>query len=242
MYLNTMNQPSSFVNPMGSFSANPFQSTGLGAPQGINQSQGCGCQRDINLGLGQMQIMLMEMLMQSLFQLMMSGGQSSGQNQYGASPSAAPIGSNGNSLAPSNSSSQSPSPTAKPAKNGNAAPSSSHKVGKKTGNIVSVPGGKLDSSIAGNFNAMVAAAKKDGVNLRIVSSFRSRAQQEKLYAAYKNGTGNLAAKPGTSNHESGLAIDFANTRGAYAWLKKNAGQFGLKNLPGEPWHYSPSGR
>ena len=111
----------------------------------------------------------------------------------------------------------------------------------KTGKIVNVPGGKVDSSIAGAVKAMMAAAKKDGVTLGIESSFRSRAEQEKLYAAYQNGTGNLAAKPGTSNHESGLAIDFKNTPGAYDWLAKNAGKFGLKNLHGEPWHYSPSG-
>ena len=42
--------------------------------------------------------------------------------------------------------------------------------------------------------------------------------------------------------ESGQAIDFGNTPGAYDWLAKNAGRFGLKNLPGEPWHYSPNGR
>lgn len=118
----------------------------------------------------------------------------------------------------------------------------SSRAGKsKTGKIVNVPGGKVDSSIAGAVKAMMAAAKKDGVTLGIESSFRSRAEQEKLYAAYKNGTGNLAAKPGTSNHESGLAIDFKNTPGAYDWLAKNAGKFGLKNLHGEPWHYSPSG-
>jgi hypothetical protein len=32
-----------------------------------------------------------------------------------------------------------------------------------------------------------------------------------------------------------------NTPGAYDWLAKNAGKFGLKNLHGEPWHSSPSG-
>ena len=89
---------------------------------------------------------------------------------------------------------------------------------------------------------MIAAAKRDGVNLEIRSAHRSRHEQEVLYQKYLNGTGNLAAKPGTSNHESGQAIDFGNTPGAYDWLAKNAGRFGLKNLPGEPWHYSPNGR
>lgn len=116
-------------------------------------------------------------------------------------------------------------------------------VGPKTGRLVDLGGGKkVDSSIAENVRKMIADAKSDGVELRITSAHRSRQQQEELYQKYLNGTGNLAAKPGTSNHESGLAIDFSNTRGAYAWLKKNAGRYGLKNLPSEPWHYSTNGR
>ncbi len=115
------------------------------------------------------------------------------------------------------------------------------KVGAASGNLVTRQGKQLDSSIAGNFDAMVAAAKKDGVNLTITSANRSRAEQEKLYAAYKAGKGNLAAKPGTSNHEKGQAIDFGNTPGAWNWLAKNAEKFGFKNLKGEPWHYSPTG-
>jgi hypothetical protein len=117
------------------------------------------------------------------------------------------------------------------------------KVGSPTGNLVDLGGGKkVDASIAGNVRAMIEAAKRDGVDLKITSAGRSRQEQEVLYQKYLNGTGNLAAKPGTSNHESGLAIDFTNTPGAHAWLAKNAGRFGLKNLPGEPWHYSTTGR
>jgi hypothetical protein len=57
------------------------------------------------------------------------------------------------------------------------------------------------------------------------------------------------AKPGTSFHESGRAIDFRSSRGAinsrskeFAWLKRNAPRYGLFNLPSEPWHWSTSGR
>ena len=115
-------------------------------------------------------------------------------------------------------------------------------VGPKTGQLVDVPGGKVDASIADNVKKMLNDAKKEGVDLQISSSYRSREEQERLYQAYLNGTGNLAAKPGSSNHESGLAIDFKNTSGAYDWLKKNAGRYGLKNLPSEPWHYSTNGK
>lgn len=57
------------------------------------------------------------------------------------------------------------------------------------------------------------------------------------------------ARPGQSMHERGLAIDF--TCGSYGavgsgdpcntFLKANAPDFGLYNLPSEPWHYSSDG-
>jgi hypothetical protein len=53
----------------------------------------------------------------------------------------------------------------------------------------------------------------------VTSDLRNRQEQERLYAryqAYKAGTGPwaaVAAKPGTSNHEMGQAIDVAKTRG-----------------------------
>ena len=56
------------------------------------------------------------------------------------------------------------------------------------------------------------------------------------------------ARPGTSMHEQGLAIDVTSGGGtigsgtsAYSWLKNNAANYGLYNLPGEPWHWSVDG-
>ena len=50
-------------------------------------------------------------------------------------------------------------------------------------------------------------------------------------------------------HEQGLSIDFTQggrtlTRSSsgYQWLRANAGRFGLRNLPSEPWHWSTNGR
>lgn len=125
---------------------------------------------------------------------------------------------------------------------GNSSSGSQGSGESASGQLAERQGEKLDSSIADNFDAMVAAAKKDGVDLQIESGWRSRQEQEVLYQKYLNGTGNLAAKPGTSNHESGQAIDFKNTPGAFEWLEANAARFGLKNLPGEPWHYSVNGK
>jgi LysM repeat protein len=96
-------------------------------------------------------------------------------------------------------------------------------------------------NIAANFDAMVAAAARDGVQLRITSGYRSHAEQVHLWNLYQSGKGNIAARPGTSNHESGDAIDFTNTPGAWAWLKRNSTRFGFKNFAPEPWHYSPTG-
>jgi len=58
------------------------------------------------------------------------------------------------------------------------------------------------------------------------------------------------ARPGHSNHESGLAIDFtvngstikSRQSTAFLWLQANAGAYGLQNLPSEPWHWSVNGK
>ena len=57
------------------------------------------------------------------------------------------------------------------------------------------------------------------------------------------------ARPGSSMHERGLAIDFTyngriiNSRSspAYQWLNANAARYGFYNLPSEPWHWSVNG-
>jgi hypothetical protein len=52
-----------------------------------------------------------------------------------------------------------------------------------------------------------------GIGGRVTSGQRSRSLQEQLYARYQAGTGPLAAKPGTSLHETGGAVDIAKTAG-----------------------------
>lgn len=64
---------------------------------------------------------------------------------------------------------------------------------------------------------------------------RARADQERAYALYVSGRGPLAARPGTSAHERGLAIDVSphpNSR-EVALMR----EFGLGlTVAGEPWH------
>jgi LAS superfamily LD-carboxypeptidase LdcB len=86
---------------------------------------------------------------------------------------------------------------------------------------------------------MRLAAKKDGKNLRIISGFRTMKEQKKLYARWKAGRGNLAAKPGRSNHQNGIALDLNPKEGGNKkWLQKNAGKFDFcRTVPSEDWHY-----
>jgi len=57
------------------------------------------------------------------------------------------------------------------------------------------------------------------------------------------------APPGRSDHERGLAIDFtvngrairSRSSGVFKTLARLAPDFGFKNLPSEPWHWSVTG-
>ncbi|HEY9765446.1 MAG TPA: peptidoglycan-binding protein, partial [Chroococcales cyanobacterium] len=100
--------------------------------------------------------------------------------------------------------------------------------------------GKLiGAGIAKQFDAMVAAAKADGVDLQIVSGYRTHAEQQALCDANPNPM--FVARPGTSNHEKGNAIDYLDSPGAWSWLKRNSTRFGFYNYPAEAWHYSLDG-
>ena len=65
----------------------------------------------------------------------------------------------------------------------------------------------LDSSAMGAFKNAVSELEKSGVQTFIGSTTRSKEEQQKLYDAYKAGTGGIAAAPGTSKHGKGLGID-----------------------------------
>src|SRR5690606_18258144 len=71
----------------------------------------------------------------------------------------------------------------------------------------------------------------------VVSGFRTRAQQAALYARYQAGRGNKAARPGTSMHEKGLAVDFGGQYRRYLGVIQSQGL--LNTVPGEPWHFEP---
>lgn len=88
--------------------------------------------------------------------------------------------------------------------------------------------------------ALNNVARDLGENINVVSGGRTRAEQQFLYDLYLAGKGNLAAKPGTSRHETGRAVD-AYIRGvalgAFKGGKRTADKHGMSfPVPGEDWH------
>lgn len=104
-------------------------------------------------------------------------------------------------------------------------------------------GKSMRADAAAKFNQMKAAARRAGVSLSPVSGFRTMAQQKSLYAAYRAGHGNLAARPGYSNHQGGLSVDVSTngsySSAAYRWLARHGRQYGFVNdVRTEPWHWT----
>jgi LAS superfamily LD-carboxypeptidase LdcB len=105
--------------------------------------------------------------------------------------------------------------------------------------VVEVGWADVEVKTAAAFLKMQAAALKDGISLVVYSGFRTYERQAELYEYYRRGEGNLAAKPGHSNHQSGRALDLMiDSEGVYAWLNKHARRYGfLRTVKGEPWHW-----
>jgi hypothetical protein len=107
---------------------------------------------------------------------------------------------------------------------------------------VTVDGKPLEVHTANAYLALQAAAAKDGVDIVVVSGFRTMAEQQYLYHCYQTGScngGNLAAVPGYSNHQSGHAIDMnTSSPGVYSWLENHGAHFGwARTVPSEIWHW-----
>jgi hypothetical protein len=108
--------------------------------------------------------------------------------------------------------------------------------------VVTVDGKKAEVKSANAYYVMAVAASKAGVNLKVVSGFRTMAEQTYLYNCYKCcccNNCNLAAKPGYSNHQSGHAFDLnTGASGVLSWLNNHAAAYGFKRtVPSESWHW-----
>lgn len=132
---------------------------------------------------------------------------------------------------------------------------------------------EMDERAAEFAKQMIAAAKTDGVDLLLCSAYRSLEKQQQLYndqIQKQKDTGldeqeaiavagTIVAKPGTSEHHTGLALDivtpeYQNLNSGYAktdaskWLVAHAHEYGfilhfpedkqdITKIIYEPWHY-----
>ncbi len=132
---------------------------------------------------------------------------------------------------------------------------------------------QINKIIENDLTSMIQHARKDGVNLYISSGYRSSERQtvlfnnqvakcKKLYYKDVNPeiiAATVVAKPGTSEHHTGLAIDFNGVNDdfyktpEYSWLIKNGPNYGfilrydknkqnITNVIYEPWHFRYVGK
>lgn len=122
--------------------------------------------------------------------------------------------------------------------------------------LVTVRGITVHADIAENLRDLLAAADADDLSFG-GGGYRDPADQQRLREAHCPDPESSpaaschppTARPGQSMHEWGLAIDFtldgrliqSETNPGFRWLATNAGRFGLRNLAGEPWHWSTNG-
>ncbi len=106
---------------------------------------------------------------------------------------------------------------------------------------------------------MADAAKKDGLSMKVLSAYRTESYQRSLYNNKVATTGkvnadNYSARPGSSEHQTGLAVDISSTKGTFEytpefrWLQQHAHEYGfilrypkgkewITGYSYEPWHY-----
>jgi len=122
----------------------------------------------------------------------------------------------------------------------------------------------LRTAAAVSLEEMAAAAKKEGVTLTASSAYRSYSYQALVYERNVKEMGKEAAdresaRPGFSQHQLGLVVDFGSISDAFTgtkeeiWLTKNARHYGwsisfpegMEDVTGyrwESWHYRYVGK
>jgi hypothetical protein len=107
--------------------------------------------------------------------------------------------------------------------------------GGYSGPLIYRDGEGMRPDVAAAFDRMAAAAEADGVDLIVVSGFRSDAEQAALFAAHPDPQ--WVAPPGQSLHRCATELDLG-LESAYGWLAANAGRFGfVQRYSWEAWHY-----
>jgi LAS superfamily LD-carboxypeptidase LdcB len=131
--------------------------------------------------------------------------------------------------------------------------------------LCQIEGKPVNVKIADAYLNMKEDATKAGVKFKCSSGFRSpydpinttsasgvkvsASSQQQLYQAYLDGKGNLAAKPGASNHGNGIGMDLSTgsrkskssgplDSKVYDWLIKNSWRYGfVRAVATEEWHF-----
>lgn len=127
--------------------------------------------------------------------------------------------------------------------------------------VVVVEGFRIHAALAPRLEAMVQAAREDGIVLRgwghrshqsqiALRKAHCGPEPENVWLKPAGRCSPPTAIPGTSMHEIGLAVDFTHAGAAissrespaFQWLAANAAEYGFFNLPSEPWHWSVNGK
>ena len=119
---------------------------------------------------------------------------------------------------------------------------------------------RINSAVMNAFIKMYEAAEKEGINIFINSAYRSYDDQQEIIDIYLKAYGQsyvdkYVAKPGYSEHQTGLAFDigsrnsniFASSK-EFEWMKNNAYKYGfiyrydkkyedITGFRNEAWHY-----
>lgn len=130
--------------------------------------------------------------------------------------------------------------------------------------LESVPSGQLRPEAAAAVNNMLSAASNDGIPMKIISAYRSYQTQVNTYQRWVSIQGKAqadrsSARPGHSEHQTGLAVDVGVPDGTCdllicfgdtaqgKWVAQNAADYGFivryesdtEDVTGyqyEPWH------
>ena len=131
-------------------------------------------------------------------------------------------------------------------------------------NLSNASGVSMKQDAATATKQLIAGATNGGVSLKAISGYRSYASQQSVYNSYVQSDGQAdadtySARPGHSEHQTGLAADLGNSSGTCdleicfentaggKWLKAHAHEYGFvirypkgkTSVTGyqyEPWH------
>lgn len=131
-------------------------------------------------------------------------------------------------------------------------------IANKTYSLPSTYNPGVDAEANSALSEMISAASKEGINLYQISGFRSYSTQVTLYNNYVARDGKAAAdrysaRPGHSEHQTGLAFDLNSLEQSFGetkegkWLAANCWKYGFiiryphdkEEITGymyEPWH------